>query len=337
MRKTISQREIATMLDVNVSTVSRAINGQPGVSENLRKKIVQLAKERGYRPNPFAMSLRYDTTHTIGIIVPDISFNHYAQIVKWIEAEARKNGYMCIVTDSGDKYDNEVSCVEQLMNLHVEGIAMCLSQETADFAHLERLKENHFPVVLFDRVADVECPTVSFNDVEAARQATLHLIDTGARRVAFLGGPNWIKQAVDRKHGYLEAFRERGVPIRKELVKCGLVSFNSGLSDTLELLSLPEPPDAILADHGLLSIAAFQAVIGKGLQIPSDVSVVGFMSDWVSGMSYPRMTFVKQNKKEIGCKAFKLLLDQINGNDSVKHLVVSARLNIRESTTIHKN
>ena len=332
MKKNISQRDIAHLLGINVSTVSRALKDMPGVSSELRQKILAMAEERGYRPNPFAMSLRYGATRLIGIVVPDITFNHYAQIVKWIEDEAKQNGYLCIVTDSSEKYDSEVDCIEQLINMHVEGIALCLSQESVDLAHLERLKESHIPFVLFDRTADVGYPTVSFNDVESARQATLHLIDSGARRIAFLGGPNRIKQAVDRKHGYLEALRQRGLPIRKELVKCGHVSFNSGLSDTLELLQLNELPDAILADHGLLSTAAFQAIVSKGLRIPDDIAIIGFMSDWVSGMSYPRMTFVKQNQKEMGRQTFKLLLDQINGDHDVMHIIVRAQLNIREST-----
>ena len=101
--KRVSQREIANLLGVNVSTVSRALRGLEGVSSELRQQVLALAKEKGYRPNPFAVSLRYDTTRTIGVIVPDISFNHFAHIVKRIEAEARKEGYMCIITDSDDK------------------------------------------------------------------------------------------------------------------------------------------------------------------------------------------------------------------------------------------
>lgn len=332
MKKSVSQRELANILGINVSTVSRALKGLPGVSPELRKKIVDVAKKQGYRPNPFAMSLRYDATRLIGIVVPDISFNHFAHIVKWMELEAKKNGYLCIITDSGDKYSNESDCIERLINMHVEGIAICLSQETSDLTHLQRLNDYNIPFVLFDRIADIDCPTVSVNDVEAAREATLHLIDSGARRIAFLGGPNGMKQTIDRKHGYLTALRERGKEIRKELVKCGHVSFNSGLSDTLELLNLIDPPDAILADHGMLAIAAFQAIIGKGLSIPKDVSLIGFMSDWVSNMAYPRMTFVKQNIKEIGSKTIKMLVDKINGDTSFKHVVIKARLNIREST-----
>lgn len=332
MKKSISQRDIAKALNVNVSTVSRALKGQPGVSDELREEIIRLAETKGYRPNPFAMSLRYDTTHTIGVVVPDMSFNHYAHIVKWIEAEARKKGYMCVVTDSGDKYNSEVECIEHLLNMRVEGIAVCLSQETVDYTHLKQLKDRNIPLVLFDRIVDIGCSMVSANDVDSARQATLHLIEGGAHRIAFLGGPNQMKQTIDRKHGYLEALRERGMVIRKELVRCSPVSFNSGLSDTLELLNMKNPPDAILAAHGLLAISAFQAIVSRGLCIPKDVAIIGFMSDWVSTMSYPPMTFVKQNLKEIGCKVFKLLFNQMEGDESVINVTINARLNVREST-----
>ena len=330
--KRISQRDIAQRLGINVSTVSRALRGMDGVSHELRRQIEQLAEEQGYRPNPFAVSLRYDQTHTIGIVVPDVSFNSYAHIVKRIEAEARKSGYMCIITDTDERQENERNCLELLTNMHVEGIIICPSQETTDFRHLEQLKRAHTPVVLFDRVPDIGISSVIINDVGSARQVTRCLIDSGARRIAFLGGPNQLKQTSDRKHGYLEALRESGLPIRTELVKCSHISFNSGLYDTLDLLNLPEPPDAILATHGLLGISALQAIMSQGLRIPEDIAIVAYMSDWVSEMSHPRISFVKQNLKEIGSKAFRLLLDQINGDDSVQHVVVNARLELRDST-----
>lgn len=332
MKKRISQRDIAKILGINVSTVSRALKGQEGVGPALRQEIEQLAREQNYRPNPFAVSLRFDTTRTIGIVVPDVSYSPYAHFVKRVEAEARKAGLLCIIMDSNDHFAGEVECVEHLESMHVEGIILCLSQETTDFSHLEQLKRNHMPLVMFDRIADIDVSSVAINDELLTRQATLHLIDGGARRIAFLGGPNLLKQTVDRKHGYIEALHERGLTVSKELVKCGTISFNSGLSDTLELLSQPEPPDAIIAAHGLLTTSSIQAVTSKGLRIPEDVSIIGFMSDWVSDISNPRMTFVKQNLKELGSKAFKLLQDQINGDEEVYHVVANARLEVREST-----
>lgn len=330
--KRISQREIANLLGVNVSTVSRALRGLEGVSQELRQKILSLAKEQGYRPNPFAVSLRYDTTRTIGIVVPDVSFNHYAHIVKRIEAEARKVGYMCIITDSDDKYENEKNCIDLLVNMHVEGIIVCLAQETTDFSHIQHLRKIHMPVVLFDRDAAIDISSVIINDAETAREVTNRLIDSGAKRIAFLGGPNRMKQTSERKHGYLEALRERGIPIQKELVKCNFISFNSGLSDTNDLLDLPEPPDAIIASHGLLTTSAMKAIESRGLRIPEDISIVGYMSDWVSDVLTPRVSFVKQNQKEMGIKAFKLLYDQMDGDTCVQHVIVKARLELRDST-----
>ena len=330
--KRISQREIANLLGVNVSTVSRALRGLEGVSQELRQKILSLAKEQGYRPNPFAVSLRYDTTRTIGIVVPDVSFNHYAHIVKRIEAEARKVGYMCIITDSDDKYENEKNCIDLLVNMHVEGIIICLAQETTDFSHIQHLCRIHMPVVLFDRDADIDISSVVINDVESAREVTCRLIDGGAKRIAFLGGPNRLKQTADRKHGYLEALRERGIPIRKELVKCDFLSFSSGFSNTTELLDMHDRPDAIVASHGLLTLSSMKAIEARGMNVPNDISVVGYMSDWISEVLTPRVSFVKQNQKEIAVKAFKLLHDQMDGDTCVQHVIVKARLELRDST-----
>lgn len=330
--KRISQHDIAKKLGVNVSTVSRALNGQKGVSEVLRQKILSLANEQGYSPNPFATSLRYDTTRTIGVVVPDVSFSHFAHIVKRIEAEARKAGYMCIITDTNDSYDNEKECVQHLVNMHVDGIIICLSQETTDYTHLHMAKARNIALVLFDRAADADISSVVINDADSARQATHYLINGGARRIAFLGASNKMKQTADRKHGYIEALHERNIPIRKELVKCHDASFNSGLSDTLELLDLPEPPDAIIATHGLLVLSAFHAIMSRKLRIPEDIAIIGYMSDWISEMTTPRLSFVKQNLNEMGVEAFSLLLNQINGDNRVRRMVVRANLEIRDST-----
>jgi LacI family transcriptional regulator len=239
---------------------------------------------------------------------------------------------MCIITDSDDKPETESYCLELLENMHVEGIIICPTQNTTDFSHLLRLKKANMPVVFFDRAPDIDISSVIINDAASAFQATNSLIDDGARRIAFLGGSNLMKQTADRKHGYLQALRERGIPIRTELVKCHNISFNSGLSDTLELLSLPEPPDAIIASHGLLAISALQAVTSQRLKIPEELAIIGYLSDWVSEMCHPRISFVRQNLREIGIKAFRLLIDQINGDDSIQHVVVNARLELRDST-----
>ena len=123
--------------------------------------------------------------------MPDIAFNHFTHIIKRIESEAQKAGYLCIITDSNDDYENEKECLEHLVDMHVDGIAICLSQETTDYSHLQYVRQQHIPLVLFDRAADTDISSVVINDADSARQATHYLIDGGARRIAFLGGSNY--------------------------------------------------------------------------------------------------------------------------------------------------
>ena len=328
-----SLKDLAKELGVSIATVSRALRNSPEIGLEMQTKVKELAKRLNYRPNPFAQSLRKEAPRVIGVVVPNLVTHYYAAVLDGIEDEARKAGYSVIGANTHEQSENEVKAIDNFISLHVEGIIACLSQNTTDYSHFEEISQMGIPLVFFGRTCLPEkFSCVTANGDEAAQEATQHLIDTGSRRIAFIGGPNHLDMVKRRKHGYLEALRERGIPIRKELVKCHFATFNSGLSDTLELLDLPEPPDAILAVHGILAISAYQAVLSRGLRIPDDISIIGYMSDWVSEMSHPRVTFVKQNLKEIGRKTFKLLLEQMNGDDSVCQLIVNARLEFREST-----
>lgn len=321
------------MLGINVSTVSRALAGAEGVSEELRKRIHEIAAANNYRPNPFAMSLRYDTPHTIGIVVPDLSNLQQMMVVKSIEASAFEEGYLCMITSSGDSLPGEQAAMQRLANMHVEGIIACLSQGTVNYSHLEELRRQHIPLVLFDQTSPrKDFPSVTINDASSAREATLYLIDRGARRIALLGGANHLRIVTERKHGYLEALRERGLPINKELIKCNQLSYNSGLTDTYELLTMESPPDAILAMDDTLTIAALQTAASLGLTIPDDLAIIGYTSEQLSAIASPRLTFLRRNTKEMGQEVFLLLKEQLAGNIEVRNVKVSTRLEIREST-----
>ena len=321
------------MLGINVSTVSRALAGVEGVSEELRQRIHEIAAANNYRPNPFAMSLRYDTPHTIGIVVPDLSNLQQMMVVKSIEASAFEEGYVCIITSSGDSLPGEQAAMQRLANMHVEGIIACLSQGTVNYSHLEELRRQHIPLVLFDQTSPrKDFPSVTINDASSAHEATLYLIDRGARRIALLGGANHLRIVTERKHGYLEALRERGLPINKEFIKCNQLSYNSGLTDTYELLTMESPPDAILAMDDTLTIAALQTAASLGLTIPDDLAIIGYTSEQLSAIASPRLTFLRRNTKEMGQEVFLLLKEQLAGNTGVRNVKVSTRLEVREST-----
>lgn len=246
--KHISLKDLARELGVSVPTVSRALKDSPEISADLRARAKQLAQELNYRPNPFAISLRKNAPRIIGVIVPDIVTHFFSSILSGIEDMAIANGYFVIITTSHESYEHEKKNIENLVNMRVEGIIACLSQETTDFGHWAALADINMPVILFDRV----CLTDMFSTVVAdgehsAQMATQHLLDNGSKRVAFIGGANHLDIVRRRKHGYLEALRENRIPIQKELVVCRKIDYEEGKIATESLLSLSQPPDAILA------------------------------------------------------------------------------------------
>ena len=315
--KHISLKDLARELGVSVPTVSRALKDSPEISADLRARAKQLAQELNYRPNPFAISLRKNAPRIIGVIVPDIVTHFFSSILSGIEDMAIANGYFVIITTSHESYEHEKKNIENLVNMRVEGIIACLSQETTDFGHWAALADINMPVILFDRV----CLTDMFSTVVAdgehsAQMATQHLLDNGRRR----------------KHGYLEALRENRIPIQKELVVCRKIDYEEGKIATESLLSLPQPPDAILAMNDTLAFAAMEVIKSHGLRIPQDVAIIGYTDEQHANYVEPKLSAVSHQTYRMGETACRLLIDRIKGDKTVRQVVVPTRLEIRESS-----
>lgn len=332
-KRHISQRDMARLLGVSVASVCRALKGDPGVGEDLRVRIRQLAEQYDYRPNPFAQSLRNDATHIIGVLVPDIVTYFYSSILESIEKTALKHGYFSVLSTSNEKLEEEKQSIQNLLNLHVDGLLICLSQQTDHYEHLLALAKDKVPVVLFDRVCLPELfSSVTVDDTGSAYTATRYLLKTGCRRIAFLGGSNKLQIIADRKHGYLQALKDFGVKIEPELIVCDEMEFNSGLVSTTQLLDLPEPPDAIFAMNDILAVAAKETIESRGLRIPEDISLIGYIDERQSLYTRPKLTAVRHPTKTMGCKACELLMEQMQGHADIRHEVVKAKLDIRQST-----
>lgn len=331
--KHISLKDLARELGVSVPTVSRALKDSPEISADLRARAKQLAQELNYRPNPFAISLRKNAPRIIGVIVPDIVTHFFSSILSGIEDMAIANGYFVIITTSHESYEHEKKNIENLVNMRVEGIIACLSQETTDFGHWAALADINMPVILFDRV----CLTDMFSTVVAdgehsAQMATQHLLDNGSKRVAFIGGANHLDIVRRRKHGYLEALRENRIPIQKELVVCRKIDYEEGKIATESLLSLPQPPDAILAMNDTLAFAAMEVIKSHGLRIPQDVAIIGYTDEQHANYVEPKLSAVSHQTYRMGETACRLLIDRIKGDKTVRQVVVPTRLEIRESS-----
>ncbi|MEN9918907.1 MAG: hypothetical protein RL662_1343 [Bacteroidota bacterium] len=332
-KKPISLKDLAIELGVSISTVSRGLKNSPEIGIEMRDKIKALAKKRNYRPNPFAMSLLKNSPRIIGIIVPDIVTHYYSSIISGISDVARLNGYSTIITSSYEQYELEKNCLEDLINIRVEGVIACLSQQTTDYTHFEVLKEQNIPLVFFDRIClKNKFSSVITNNVESAQMATEHLLKTGSKRIGFIGGANHLEIVKQRKHGYLQALRDHKIPIEKELVFCERITYQAGYKGACQLLSLPNRPDAILGMTDSLAFGAMKAIKEHNLRIPEDVALIGYTDELHSDYVDPPLTAVTHQTYKMGETIGQLLLKQIKGSNKVEQLVVPCILSIRKSS-----
>ena len=322
-RRRTSLKDLARELGVSIATVSRALRSSPEIGLEMQAKVKELAKRLNYRPNPFAQSLRKEAPRVIGVVVPNLVTHYYSAVLDGIEQEAKKEGYSVISANTHENSDAEVKAIDNFISLHVEGIIACLAQDTTDYSHFEEISSMGIPLVFFGRTClSDKFSCVMANGDEAAQEATQHLLDTGSRRIAFIGGPNHLDMVKRRKHGYLEALRENRVPIERELV----------VEATTKLLEMENRPDAILAFNDIITFAAFTAIKQKGLDIPKDVALIGFTDDVHAKYVTPKMSAIEDQSFEMGVQSCKLLLKSINGDSKIYKKIVPQKLVIRETS-----
>jgi len=336
-KRRTSLKDLANELGVSIATVSRALRNSPEIGAEMQARVKELARRLNYRPNPFAQSLRKEAPRMIGVVVPNLVTHYYAAVLDGIEEEAARSGYSVISANTHEQSDAEVKAVDNFISLHVEGIIACLSQSTTDYSHFEEISKMDIPLVFFGRTCLPEkFSSVTANGDEAAQLATQHLIDTGSKRIAFIGGPNHLDMVRRRKHGYLEALRENRIPIERELVICERIDYDWALDATIKLLQRSDRPDAILAFNDIITFAAFTAVKQLGLRIPEDVALMGFTDDEHACYVTPRLSAIEDQSNLMGQTACRLLLKSISGDSNICHEIVPQRLSIRETSAKKK-
>ena len=328
----ISLKDLAQELGVSIATVSRALRSSPEIGQEMQQRVKELARRLNYRPNPFAQSLRKEAPRVIGVVVPNLVTHYYAAVLDGIEEEAAKSGYSVISANTHEQSDAEVRVIDNFISLHVEGIVACLAQSTTDYSHFEEISKMDIPLVFFGRTCLPEkFSCVTANGDIAAQEATQHLIDTGSRRIAFIGGPNHLDMVRRRKHGYLEALRENRIPNR-DLVVCERIDYEWALNATIRLLQSENRPDAILAFNDIITFAAFTAIKQLGLRIPEDVALIGFTDDVHAQYVTPKLSAIEDQSRLMGQTACRLLLKNIGGDSKIYREIVPQKLVIRESS-----
>jgi DNA-binding LacI/PurR family transcriptional regulator len=324
--------DVARRAGVSTATVSRVLSGKPYVSDELRERVLETIRELNYRPSRVARSLRVQRSSIIGLIISDIQNPFFTSVVRAVEDVAQQRQYSVFLCNSDEDVDKELTYIELMLAEQVAG--MIVSPTASGNEIYQRLVEMRVPVVAIDRrVEGVAMDMVVGDNVQAARCAVSHLIESGYRRIgAVLGTPD-VSTGAERYQGYVEALAAHGLPVLPELVQSGSPRSAQGYDLTLHLLRLPEPPDALFTGNNLLTVGALRAIHELQLRIPDDIGLAAFDEmDWMF-LVKPALTVVMQPTYEMGRLAAELLLERIADPDRPpQQVVLQPTIKVRESS-----
>lgn len=334
--KEVTIHDIAKVLGINSSTVSRALNNSARVALKTKQKILIKAKELGYQPNHLASNLRKSKTFTLGVIVPRISRHFFSSAIAGIEETAFKAGYNVIICQSLESLEREESIIETLLANRVDGVLISISMETKNYNHFKGLKQRNIPYVFFDRHCNIiDNSKVIINDFKAAYTATEHLIEQNCKEIAHFSGPQHLEIYKNRFKGYKAALEKYNIPYKKELVISSRLMEKDGKKNIKKILALPYKVDGLFCANDLIAIGVIKYLKQIAVKIPEDVAIVGFSNETISSVIEPALTTINQSGLEIGTTATNLLLEKIThkeSKNSADTIMVATHLIVRKSS-----
>ncbi|WP_415909601.1 LacI family DNA-binding transcriptional regulator [Oleiharenicola sp. Vm1] len=312
MPKSPSLIDVARRAKVNISTVSRVLNGTGKIGEETRARVLKVMRETGYKPNRVARRLRTTdgTSHLLGLIIPNIQNIFFADLARGVEDVAYSNNFAVLLCNYDEDEARERFYLDVMQSESVDGIILPPIHEH-DPAVMQVVKSG-LPVVCVDRsLAAGNLDKVEVDNHRGALEAVNHIIAQGHRRIGLIGGPADSSTGRERLRGYKDAHAAAGLAVKTELMRFGDYKQGSGQVLANELLSLSDPPTALFVCNGLMTAGALEAIASRGLRIPKQVAIVGFDEMPLASVFNPPLTVVRQPAYEVGKCAAELLLKRI--------------------------
>ena len=335
MENKVTLKELSKILNVSISTVSKALNDSSEISHETRQRVKELAKLNNYLPNAMAQNLKKKSTRTIGVIIPAILPQFFSKVLHGIETRANKLGYKVIVCISNESLEKEKDGILTLIKSQVDGLIISLARETqtkGSYDHFQMVSQYNIPLVLFDRVTDeINCDKVIIRDRDEARKATAALFRSGCNNVAYFSAISHTSVDNERKRGYELACKNL-----KKRIFTYTVETNEDFDKFFQLEFIKRSIDGILVADELTAILLMKTALKHGLQIPLDLSVIGFANGTMGEHFITSLSVVDQRAMDQGIQAVDLVVDRIEGKTKEHPVEVSldATFIYRESTRL---
>jgi LacI family transcriptional regulator len=344
-KRLITVQDVAQRAGVSKATAARVLGGYGATSATVKAKVLAASMELGYQANELARSISTGRSGTIGVVVGDIENPYFGLAVRGISDAASAAGFDVILANSGEELKKEQDAVKVLTGKRVDGLIITPAR-TSETRHLEDVHQSGRPLVLLDRaVPGLDVDMVVCDDRDAASAATLHLIQAGHRRIAYISAINSddpvyrgrhqidVSTVMERIDGFLEASAKAGIGLPERFIRLGAIGSTVSRRIVSDLLNLPEPPTAFLASDNIVALEVFKTIRALGLSIPDDVSLIAFHdADWTS-VTTPPVTVIAQPIYDLGLESARILIERIRGTVAVpRQVVVKTTLIERQST-----
>lgn len=326
----ITIQDVAREAGVSIATVSRVLNGGENVRPETAKLVMDKIDELGYRPNLLGRHLRTNETKTILVMVSTIANTFIAKVVRSIEETGTNMGYSILICTTNDQKDRENSHLNLLRNRYADGVIILNTVMNKE--EMSKLGKQHNIIQCCEYISDTGVPYVSIDNKKASYDATKYLIDSGRRKIAYMGVKNHIVSSRERYEGYIAALTDCGIKVDKDFIADGNYGFRSAIRIMNIFLSKGHKPDALFAISDRMAAGAIRSLKDKGIKIPEDIAVMGFDNTDISYISEPSITTVSQSPIELGKQAMKLMVKRIKGENVIKNVTVKHNIVIRNST-----
>jgi LacI family transcriptional regulator len=327
--------DISRVLNISASTVSRGLNNNPQVRKEVRRKIIQAAKEMGYQPNKFASNLRLKRTRSLGVVIPRIDSHFMSTVISGMEKVAKQEGYQLLISQSEESESLEAENIQALFDSRVDGFLVSLTCETKNLDHFRNVFRKDIPILFFDRVFfQSNCICIVIDNFKAGYDATQHLIDQGCRKISCITGSLNLNVYNDRFRGFRQALSDNSVTYDEDLLIVTKLNYNSGELIVKELMRHDAMPDAIFTANDSSAVSTICELKKAGYRIPEDIAVVGFNDDPVSKVVEPNLTTVHYPGREIGEIAASSMIKILEGKqfETVSTIILNSELIIRQSS-----
>jgi len=336
MNKRVTIKDVAKMANASVAAVSMSLNNRPGIGDEKRQKIKEIAQKAGYQPSLVAKSLVNKRSYIIGLIINDIADHFFSELAKGVEDTAKKHGYSTILCTTDGNLKTQEDYLDILRSRGVDGII--ISTVVAEDPHIKFLVDEKIPFVCINRIPlipylEKKAEYIIMDNYSAGYKGIEHLWKIGHDKIAIITGSLNASNAIESLKGSKAALKKNGIKIPKRYIKEGKYSHQEAFLICERLLKSKNPPTAFFAHDDNMALGAREAILRSGLEIPKDIALMGIDNIKTGALAGIDLTTISQKKYEMGAMGVKILVNRIEEKvpHMVEKIVLDAELVVRKT------